>query len=153
MRRPPNCHQGHLGDWLNQHRNLPVQEQERMLRTDPSFRRLPPPNSSAWCSSCIRSIRLTEEQRQRRLARAEIIEHLSPQERMRINLSARRWAELPADRQALMKSAFRDLRRLPAGPAADRAELRPLPGPLQPRRSAASSPICCASSLSNRRGK
>ena len=33
---------GHLGDWLNQHRNLPAQEQERVLRSDPSFGRLPP---------------------------------------------------------------------------------------------------------------
>ena len=32
---------GHLGDWLNQHRNLPITEQERVLRGDPSFRRLP----------------------------------------------------------------------------------------------------------------
>jgi hypothetical protein len=32
---------------------------------------------------------------------------------MRINLSARRWTELPPPRQALMKSAFRDLRMLP----------------------------------------
>ena len=52
-------------------------------------------------------------QRQRRLARAAIIERLPPQEQMRINLSARRWAELPVDRQAMMKNAFRDLRALP----------------------------------------
>ena len=77
---------------------------------------------------------LTEEQRQRRLARAEIIEHLSPQERMQINLSARRWAELPPDRQAQMKSAFRDLRAVPARPAPDGAQLRPLPEPLHPGR-------------------
>ena len=39
---PAQLPPGHLGDWLNQHRNLPVQEQERMLRNDPSFHRLPP---------------------------------------------------------------------------------------------------------------
>jgi hypothetical protein len=33
---------GHLGAWLNEHRNVPVQDQERMLRTDPNFTRLPP---------------------------------------------------------------------------------------------------------------
>jgi hypothetical protein len=47
------------------------------------------------------------------LARAEIIERLSPQERMRINNSARRWAVLPPGRQTLMKNAFRDLRAVP----------------------------------------
>jgi hypothetical protein len=56
---------------------------------------------------------LTEEQRQRRLARNEMIEHLPAQEQMRINNSARRWLALPVDRQALMKNAFRDLRAVP----------------------------------------
>ncbi|MGA9062219.1 MAG: hypothetical protein WB341_11200, partial [Terracidiphilus sp.] len=28
---------GHLGDWLNRHQSLPVQDQERLLRNDPSF--------------------------------------------------------------------------------------------------------------------
>jgi hypothetical protein len=56
---------------------------------------------------------MPEEQRQRRLARTEMIERLSPQERMRINLSARRWAFLPPDRQAIMKNAFQGLRAVP----------------------------------------
>jgi hypothetical protein len=56
---------------------------------------------------------LTEEQRQRRLARNEIIQRLSPPERMRINNSARRWTELPTQRQAMMKNTFRDLRAVP----------------------------------------
>lgn len=32
---------------------------------------------------------------------------------MRVNISARRWATLPPDRQTLMKNAFRDLRAVP----------------------------------------
>ena len=55
--RPGNAYPGaappgHLGDWLNQHQGLPVQEQERLLRNDPSFNRLPPASSSGWSSSC-----------------------------------------------------------------------------------------------------
>jgi hypothetical protein len=42
-----------------------------------------------------------------------MIEHLSPQDRMQVNLSARRFAAMPADRQALMRNAFRDLRAVP----------------------------------------
>lgn len=110
---PAELPRGHLGDWLNQHRNLPVQEQERALRNDPSFHRLPAAEQQRVIQQLHQVDQLTEEQRQRRLARAEIIEHLSPQDRMRINLSARRWAELPPQRQAIMKSAFRDLRALP----------------------------------------
>jgi hypothetical protein len=56
---------------------------------------------------------MPEEQRERRLARAEILEHMSPQERMRLNVSGQRLAALPPDRQALVKNAFRDLRAVP----------------------------------------
>ena len=84
-----------------------------MLRGDPNFRRLPPGEQQRVVQQLHQVDQLSEEQRQRRLARAEMIEHLQPQQRMQINLSARRWAALPVDRQALMKSAFRDLRSVP----------------------------------------
>ena len=35
------CAPGHLGSWLNNHKNTPVPQQEQMLRSDPSFRSLP----------------------------------------------------------------------------------------------------------------
>ena len=56
---------------------------------------------------------LPEEQRQRRLARNEILEHMSPQEQMRVYNSMNRLNALPADRKALLGSAFRDLRAVP----------------------------------------
>jgi hypothetical protein len=84
-----------------------------MLRGDPNFRRLPPAEQQRVVQQLRQVNQLSEEQRQRRLARAEMIEHLPPQELARINNSARRWAALPVDRQALMKDAFRDLRAVP----------------------------------------
>lgn len=110
---PTELPPGHLGAWLYQHRNLPVQDQERMLRSDPNFQRLPPNAQQRVVQQLHQVNELSEEQRQRRLARAEIIEHLSPQDRMQITNSAHRWAELQPDRQALMKNAFRDLRSVP----------------------------------------
>ena len=56
---------------------------------------------------------MPEDQRQRRLARGEAIEHLSPQDRMNLNLSARRLAATPPDRKALIRRAFQDLRGVP----------------------------------------
>jgi hypothetical protein len=84
-----------------------------MLRADPSFRRLNPDDQQRLVEQLHEVNQMPEEQRQRRLARAEMIERLSPQGRMRINLSARRWAYLPPVRQALMKNAFQDLRAVP----------------------------------------
>jgi hypothetical protein len=84
-----------------------------MLRGDPSFKRLNPADQQRLMQQLHRVDQMPEAQRQRRLARAEMIERLSPQERMQINLSNRRWATLPPDRQALLKSAFRNLREVP----------------------------------------
>ena len=104
---------GHLGDWLNQHRGLPVQEQERMLRNDPSFYRLPPADQQRLIQQLHQVNQLPEDQRERRLARAEALEHMSSQDRMNLNLSGRRLAALPPDCQALVSHAFRDLRSVP----------------------------------------
>jgi hypothetical protein len=90
-----------------------VQEQERMLRSDPSFNRLAPGSQQRLVQQLRQVDQMPEEQRQRRLARAEALDRLSPQERTRINLSGRRWASLPPDRQALMKHTFQDLRGVP----------------------------------------
>ena len=56
---------------------------------------------------------MPDDQRDRRLARAEALEHMSPQDRMRLNMSGQRMAALPPDRQVLVKGAFRDLRAVP----------------------------------------
>ena len=84
-----------------------------MLRGDPNFRRLPPAEQQRVVRQLHQVNQLSDEQRQRRLARAEMIEHLPPQEQMRINLSAHRWATLPVERQMMMKRAFQDLRAVP----------------------------------------
>ncbi len=104
---------GHLGAWLNAHRGIPAQDQERMLHNDPSFNRLPPQQQQRLVQQLNRVDQMPEAQRERRLARAENLERLSPQERTQVQDSARRWTTLPADRQNLMKGAFRDLRAVP----------------------------------------
>jgi hypothetical protein len=101
---------GHLGAWLNNHRNLPVQDQERMLRNDPSFRRLPGGEQERVMNQLHQVNQMPDAQRERRLARAENLERLSPEDRAQVAQSARRWTTLPADRQTMMRNAFRDLR-------------------------------------------
>lgn len=84
-----------------------------MLRGDPSFRQLPPGDQQRLLQQLHRVGQLPEEQRERRLARNEMIERLTPQERMQTNLAMRRWSTLPADRQSAMRRAFQDLRAVP----------------------------------------
>lgn len=104
---------GHLGSWLNQHRNLPLQGQEQLLHSDPSFNRLPQAQQQRLVQQLRQVDQMPLQQRERRLARAEAIEHMSPQQRTQLYQSNRELLALPADRQAQVKRAFRDLRGVP----------------------------------------
>lgn len=103
----------HLQDWLGRNPTNSVQEQEKQLHNDPSFRRLPQGDQQRLTQQ-LRSVdRMPEQQRDRRLARNEMLERLSPEERLSINRSGREWSALPADRQTQMRRAFQDLRNVP----------------------------------------
>ena len=104
---------GHLGAWLNQHRGMPLQDQERMLRSEPSFNRLPQADQQKLVRQLHQMDQMPEAQRERRLARAEALERLSPQERTQVNASVQEWRSLPSNRQSMMKNAFQDLRKVP----------------------------------------
>ncbi len=109
----PTAPPGHLQSWLNAHKNVPVQNQEQQLRGDPSFRRLPQGEQQRLVQQLHNVNQMPDQVRERRLARAEMMERLSPEDRMHVNRSAREWTTLPANRQAMMKNAFRDLRSVP----------------------------------------
>jgi len=103
----------HLQDWLGRNPSGSVQDHERQLHNDPSFRRLPQADQQRLTQQ-LRSVdRMPEQQRDRRLARNEMLERLSPEERMNINRSGREWSALPSDRQTQMRRAFQDLRNVP----------------------------------------
>lgn len=104
---------GHLQDWLNRHQNTPVEDQERLLRGDPSFNRQPPAEQQREIQQLHQLNQMPAPQRDRRLERNELMERLTPQQRMSLNRSGRAWNSLPPDRQALMKRAFQDLRNVP----------------------------------------
>jgi len=70
-----------------------------MLRSDPSFTRLPSGDQQRVVRQLHRLDQMPEPQRERRLARAELLERMSPQDRMAANLSAQRWRNMPADRK------------------------------------------------------
>jgi len=56
---------------------------------------------------------MPEQQRERRLAENEMLERMSPQERMNLSEASRQYATLPPDRRQLMSRAFQDLRSVP----------------------------------------
>jgi len=84
-----------------------------MLRNDPSFSHLPPATQQRLVQQLHQLNQMPEAQRDRRLARSEMLEHMSPQEQMQVRQAGGRFMGLPPDRQAIVKRAFQDLRSVP----------------------------------------
>lgn len=111
--RPNPQAQGHLPQWMSQHQNLPIGQQDRLLRQEPGFNRLSPADQQRQIQELHRLNQMPEAQRQRRLARAEAFERLSPSEQMQVRQSARELQNLPPERQTVVRRAFQDLRGVP----------------------------------------
>ena len=105
--------QGHLGAWLQRHGNLPPQQQERALQSEPGFNRLPPETQQKLMNRLQQLNRMPPNQRQRTIDHIEALERLSPQMRQQVRGSFQDFHALPEDRQRLVRKAFRDLREYP----------------------------------------
>ena len=125
---------GHLGAWLNTHRNVPVPQQQQMLRSDPSFRQLPQGEQQRVMNQLNRVNQMPDAQRQRTLARAENLERLSPEDRAQVAASARRWSTLAPGPSGNDAQCVSRLESSSTRSAIHRAEFQPLPGSVQPGR-------------------
>jgi len=104
---------GHLGDWLNNHRNLTPQQQEEQLRREPGFNRLSPDQQQRVLNRLRTLESRPVEQQQRMADRVEMFEHLTPEQKADVHASSQALAAMPGDRQALVRRAFNDLRQIP----------------------------------------
>lgn len=103
----------HAPDFMKRLRDLPPEEQERILANDERFQRLPRRRQEQIRKNLRRWNALSPEQKQRLRERQEIFESLSPQQRKEARAIFQQWRELsPGPRQELMQ-AFRRLRDLP----------------------------------------
>jgi hypothetical protein len=108
-----NNQQPHLGTWLQRHSNLPPEQQERALQSEPGFKSLPPETQQRLLNRLQQLNRMPPNQRQRMTERIEAMEQLSPQMRQQVRFSFQQFRALPEDRQRLVKKALRDLKEYP----------------------------------------
>lgn len=110
--RPPQ--QGHhFGQWLNQHRDQPLDQQRRALQNDPAFRRLPPQRQQEYVQRLQHFNSLPADRQQQILRRGEVWEHLRPEQRQDFRNFARQYNSLPADRRQAVRNAVQALRAMP----------------------------------------
>ncbi len=99
----------HRGEWLRDNKDLPLQEQEKKLQSDPNFRALPPERQQQLKNRLERFNSLPPDQRDRVLKRMETWEHLPPQKQQEAMGIYDRMKSMPADRRTMMRSAYRNL--------------------------------------------
>jgi len=103
----------HSGQWLNQHREQPLDQQRRALQSDPQFRRLPADRQQKFEQRLQHFDNLPPERQQQVLRRMETWEHLTPQQKEQFRSSDSRFRSLPPDRRQAVRNALDTLRAMP----------------------------------------
>jgi hypothetical protein len=104
---------GHAGDWLRRYKDLPPEEQEKALQSDPTFQKLPPARQQILRQRLQHFSSLPPQQQLQMLNRMETWEHLTPEQKQQARQIFRQMQQLPPDRQRMVRTAVRDLRAMP----------------------------------------
>ena len=110
--QPPS--QGHhSGQWLNQHREMPPDQQRRALENDPAFRHLPRDRQQEYEQRLQRFNSMPPDRQQQVLRRMETWEHLTPQQKQEFRGVRSEFNSLPPDRRQAVRNAIESLRAMP----------------------------------------
>jgi len=105
--------QHHAGDWLRKYKDVPPQDQQKALNSDPQFRRLPAERQDRLRERLQRFSTLPPQQQSRILNRMETWEHLTPDQKQEARGLFQQMRGLPPDRRQMVESAIRNLRGMP----------------------------------------
>jgi len=102
-----------MGDWLQAHKNLPPDQQLKLLENDPNFKKLPPARQAELRERLMKFNSLPPEKRDQALHRMEFLAKLTPQQRQQLRDANQQLQGLPEDRRVAVHKALRHLRQMP----------------------------------------
>lgn len=102
-----------MGEWLSNHKNLPPDQQQKLLENDPKFKKLPPERQAELRERLQKFNNLTPQQRERALQRMRYMATLTQEQRQQIRDANQQLQGLPQDRQLMVHKALRHLRQMP----------------------------------------
>jgi hypothetical protein len=105
--------QGHLADWMQNHSNMSLAEQQRAMQNEPGFRELDRQTQQRELNRLGQLYALSPQQRARRLDRLEAFDNLNPAQRQQYDAAARQLGVLPRPRQNMIAHAMIDMRDMP----------------------------------------
>jgi len=101
-----------MGDWLNAHKDLPPDQQEKLLENDPNFKKLPPERQAELKERLRKFNNLSPQQQQRVRQRMDWLASLKPEQRQQLREANQQLQTLPQDRQVMVHKALRHLRQM-----------------------------------------
>ena len=102
-----------MGAWLQAHKDLPLDQQLKLLENDPGFKKLTPERQAALRERLKKFNNLTPAQRDQALKRMEFLAKLTPQQRQQLRDANQQLKVLPPERQVAVHTALRHLRQMP----------------------------------------
>ena len=102
-----------MGDWLQAHKDLPLDQQLKLLENDPGFKKLPAARQAALRERLKTFNNLPPEKRTQALQRMEFLAKLTPQQRQQLRDANQQLKVLPPERQVAVHTALRHLRQMP----------------------------------------
>jgi len=103
-----------MGDWLEAHKDLPLDQQLKLLENEPAFKKLPPDRQNALRERLKKFNSLTPEKRNQALQRMEFLAKLTPQQRQQLRDANQQLQNLPQERRVAVHTAVRHLRQMPS---------------------------------------
>jgi hypothetical protein len=101
------------GQWLEQHRQMPLDQQQRALQSDPNFRRLPPQRQQQLEQRLQHFNSLPPDRQQQVLQHMQTWQHLTNSQRQQFRSMDSQFHHLPPERQQAVRNAIQSLRAMP----------------------------------------
>jgi hypothetical protein len=101
-----------MGDWLQAHKDLPLDQQLKLLESEPGFKRLPADRQATLRERLKKFNSLTPAQRDQAVKRMEFLSKLTPQQRQELRDANQQLKGLPPERQVAVHTALRHLRQM-----------------------------------------
>jgi hypothetical protein len=109
----PIQNQQHLAQWMENHRNMSLPEQQRSLESEPGFHDLPAQVQQRYRDQLVRLYNMNPQQRSQMLDRNEQLERMSPPQRQQWRGAVEQWNAMPLPQRRLVGRAILDLREMP----------------------------------------
>lgn len=111
--RPGQKGRGKMGDWFRAHKDLPLDQQLKLLESEPGFKKLPPQRQAALRERLKKFNSLPPEKREWMAQNLEFLDKLTPQQQQQLHDASQQLKGLPPERQVAVHKAVRHLRQMP----------------------------------------